>query len=39
MSAAILPALPADEGPDPANCVLCGLTGPGCPYHGGSRGQ
>jgi hypothetical protein len=24
----------ADEGPDPANCILCGLTGPGCPYHG-----
>jgi hypothetical protein len=19
--------------PDPANCVLCGLSGPGCPFH------
>lgn len=25
----------ADEGPSPANCILCGgLTGPGCPCHG-----
>ena len=31
-------AIRDDEGPDPAACVLCGLSGPGCPYHGGSRG-
>jgi hypothetical protein len=21
------------DGPDPANCILCSSTGPGCPYH------
>ena len=28
----------ADEGPDPAGCILCTNVGAGCPYHGGSRG-
>jgi hypothetical protein len=35
MTVTIIPAPRDDEGPDPANCILCTNVGPGCPYHGG----